>query len=94
MAIPSKDEMKARFWELKGVIEAAHDKIAPLREARDAAVNAHAEADEKAMADIRAIEAEVTPGLNMADAKAEMAFLARGLGNVGDDPSLAPAEAE
>lgn len=84
MAFPTKDEMRARFWALKNAIEAVEAAVAPLREARDAAWNAAQDADRVAMAEIRAIEAEVEPGVGMFEAKNELAFLARGLGgNVG-----------
>lgn len=87
MAIPTKEEMKARFWNLTGKMDAARAKIAPLRAKRDAMVNRHREEDEKAMAEIRKIEAAVEPDLNMFDAQQELAFLARGLGNVGERPT-------
>ncbi len=93
MAMPTKEEMKARFWELENAMVAARAKIAPLREARDAEVNAAAARDIEMMAEIRAIEAEVLPGVSAFDAQQEQAFLARGLGNqVGEDPALAPSE--
>lgn len=84
--MPSKEEMRARYWALRDKMDAVRAKVAPLREARDAAANAAARADEKAMAEIRAIEAKVEPGLNMFDAQNELASLARALGNVGERP--------
>ena len=86
MAMPTKDEMRARFWELTAALEAMRAKTAPLRAARDAHVNAAAAKDEAMMAQIRTIEAECLPGLNAFDAQNELAFLARGLGNVGERP--------
>lgn len=84
--MPSKEDMRARYWELLDAMDAVRAKVAPLREARDAAVNAAARADEKAMAEIHAIEAKVEPGLAMFEAQNELAALARALGNVGERP--------
>lgn len=86
MALPSKEEMRARFWELHDALEANRAKVAPLRAARDKFVNEAAAKDAGMMAEIRAVEAEVLPGLNAYDAQNELAFLARGLGNVGERP--------
>lgn len=86
MKLPTKDEMRARFWELKGKIDAAEARTAPLREARDASWNAAQAADRAAMAEIRAVEADVAEGLSMFDAKMELAFIARGLGGTVGEP--------
>jgi len=86
MAFPTKDEMRARFWELKGLIEGIEEAVAPLREARDAAWNAAQDADRVAMAEISAIEAEVEPGVGMFTAKNEMAMIARALGGTVGEP--------
>lgn len=86
LKMPSKEDMRARYWELRDAMDSVRDKVAPLRAARDAAVNAAAAADRKAMAEIRAIEAKVEPGLGMHDAQNELAALARALGNVGERP--------
>jgi hypothetical protein len=67
MAMPTKDEVRARFWALKAAKEAADARIAPLREARDAAVNAFQVEDEGRIGGIRAIEADVLEGLSMAE---------------------------
>jgi septal ring factor EnvC (AmiA/AmiB activator) len=86
MAFPTKDEMRARFWELKGAIDSAEEAVAPLREARDAAWNAAQEADRAALAEIRAIEDAVDNGEGMFKAKNEMALIARALGGTVGEP--------
>ena len=86
MAFPTKDEMRVRFWELKGLIEGVEEAVAPLREARDAAWNAAVEVDRVAMDEIRAIEAAVDNGAGMFAAKNEMALIARALGGTVGEP--------
>ena len=76
---PTKEEQRARFWDLTHKMDAIRAKVAPLREKRDAHVNEAAEKDRKLM---------VEPGVGMYEAQQELAFLARGLANVGTDPAL------
>lgn len=87
LKMPSKEEMRARYWELLAAMDAVRAKVAPLREARDKAANDAAAADKAAMAEIRAVEATVEPGLGMYEAQNELAALARALGNVGERPN-------
>lgn len=82
-----KETSLARFWELKNAIDAIEAQTAPLRTARDAFVNAAARRDEALMEEIRAVEAQTVGGSNLFDARQELAFLARGLGNVGENPT-------
>jgi len=77
---PTKEEMQARFWALSDAMDANRDKVAPLREARDAFVNEAAARDKEMMAEIRKIEDSVLPGVSAFEAQNEMAFIARGLG--------------
>lgn len=99
MKIPSKEEMRARYWEVHNAMDAVRAKTAPLREARDAFVNEAREKDEAMMAEIFALEADTGlkddkgKPLGMFDAQNELAFWARALSNVGDNPALEGAEA-
>jgi hypothetical protein len=87
-SIPAtRDAQLARYWELRHAIDLARGRIAPLREKHDAFVN---EAREKAQAladKMHAEETDVLDGLSMGEAMNEMAFLARGLVTVGEDPN-------
>jgi len=88
--IPTKEEARARFWELKTAIDAVEAQTAPLRVARDAHVNKARDQDAEMMTEIRGIEAEVIDGKSMFDAKMELAACARLAGGVvGEDPSKA-----
>ena len=94
MALPTKDEMRARFWDLKHAIDAKESAVAALREKYEPEWNAATAARKAHMEEIRSLEGDVgIDGLSMFDAKQEMAFLARGLGNVGSDPALEPSDA-
>lgn len=80
MSLPTKDEMRARFWELKNAIDAADAAIQPVVDQMSALNEQRAALN----AQKKALEADVgVDGLSMFDAKMELAFLARGLGNVG-----------
>lgn len=80
-AMPSKEEMKARFWELHDALDATRAKAAPLREAHDAFVNEAREKAEAMHKQILDVEADVIGGLNLFDAQMEQAAIARALGN-------------
>lgn len=82
-----KQEMTRRFWELKKAIEATEAKVADLRGKYEPQWNAAQELRRKHTAEIKAVESKVLKGVTMFEAKNEMAFLARGLGNVGTDPA-------
>jgi hypothetical protein len=84
--LPSKEVARLRFWELKKLVDAAKEKIAPLREKRDAFVNQYndREKDKKLMAPILKIGADIGGGISLFDAEQEMAMIARYLGNVGE----------
>lgn len=82
MQLPTKEEMRARFWELKGaidareaVIAAKHAELEPIKVKADAI-----------RAEIMALSAGVIEGMSMYDAKMDLATLARALGNVGAAP--------
>lgn len=84
--LPTKDEMRARFWALTHAIAATEAKSQPKRQALSDLTATQA----KLAAEARKIESDVgLDGLSLFDAKQEKAFLARGLGNVGTDPALA-----
>lgn len=86
---PDKEEMRARFWDLKRDIDAAKEKIVPLREKRDAFVNKYndREKDAELMAPILAIGADIDGnGTSLFDAEQEMAMIARFLGGTVGDP--------
>ena len=76
----SISNMQARFHELKAQVEAIEAVSAPLREARDAHVNAARETENAMNAEIKAAEADL-PAL-----KDEMVFLAKGLGGKTGQP--------
>lgn len=85
---PDKEEMRTRFWELKKAVDAAKEKIVPLREKRDAFVNKYndREKDAELMKPIRDIQANIGNGVSMFDAEQEMAMIARFLGGTVGEP--------
>lgn len=89
MALPSKEEMRLRFWALKKAVDARESSVAAKREKCEPEWNAAQAKRKKDIEAIRALEADVgLDSLSMFDAKQEMAFIARGLGNqVGEDPT-------
>lgn len=88
MPLPTKDEMRARFWALKHAIDDTEAKSQPVRDALSALTAEQA----KLRAQAEKIESDVGfEKLSMFDAKQELAFIARGLGNVGTDPALETA---
>ena len=89
--LPTKEEARARYWEVDAQIEAIMAKSMPLREARDLEYNAARAAltavDEKHMPAILEIEKDL---YDLAVEKAQMAALAGG--NVGEKPGRVTAE--
>ena len=88
MKLPTKEETRARFWELKALVDAAKEAIVPLREARDAFVNEYnnREKDTELMTPILAVGADVGNGMSLFEAEQEMAACARFLGGVVGEP--------
>lgn len=88
MKFPTKEEARERFWELKALVDAAKEAIAPHREAHDAFVNEfrNPEKEAKLFAPILAIGEDVGNGMSLFDAEQEMAICSRFLGNVVGDP--------
>ena len=77
------ESMKARFHEVADQVDAIEATSLPLREARDAHVNAAREVENAMNAEIKAAEAQL-PAL-----KDELAFLAKGLGGkTGPRPNV------
>lgn len=96
MEMPTKEEAQARFWELKALVDAGKENLAPLREELNSLVAgdtdltvaaAHArEADLRAA--IEAAQESIFPD------EQEMAVCARFLGgSVGEDPNAVPQDA-
>lgn len=83
--LPSREEMQARFWELKPKRDAQQAKAAPLREARDKLAAKHRKEDEAAIAKIRAAEK------GLAEIEQEMAMLVRAVGGAMGDPEAQQA---
>lgn len=81
---PDKEEMRARFWQLKKAVDKAKADIVPLQKKRDAFVNKAREDEAKLLVPIRKIQADVLEGISLFDAEQEMAMYARYLGNVGE----------
>jgi hypothetical protein len=73
-ALPTPDEMRARFWELKARADAQREKAAPLREERDKLVAEQMK--ELAKHDAKVAKAED----GLFDMDQEMAVLVRAVG--------------
>jgi hypothetical protein len=82
MKLPTKEEARAKFWELVAQEKAIRARSAPLREKRDAWTNEIREQERAMNAEIHKAEAGL---FDIVQLKSQMAALA---GNVGSDPSL------
>lgn len=87
MPMDNREKQTNRYWELQHAIDKARAKIAPLREAHDRFVNDAADKARQLAAKMHAAEENVLHGMSLNEALDEVAFLARGLVNVGEDPS-------
>lgn len=86
--LPTKEEARARFWELKSAIDKREAETAKLRNFRDQHVNAARAKEEEFNRQLKAADASVIDGMNMFDAKMDLAAASKIAGNVGMGPDM------
>lgn len=78
--MPTREEMKARFWELKAKRDEMQAEAAPLRAARDKVVKRQAKEIAKHNSKVQAAEK------GLYDIEQEMGILVRAVGGAMGDP--------